>query len=290
MQFETTAYYERRARSILGDVVANAGDTSRWKSTDLLDFLNDGIEDIASSQKLMKHTKVVELEALKADYDFTDFAYEITRIEYTPKGKLTFTSRHFLDRRLGKSWLSEIGTPIRAVFDKSDVGKLRFYPIPDNKQFKVVNLEADSAFYGEVTSVLVDGVETPLEDMITAVPPTATIQVLGDYGIAVLESAELAVPYRAKLFYDAKMPIYVANDIVEVDSRLKRPLIDYIVSEALALGIDSENRDLAIKYRKKFDSRIAELNMTAINSGGDAHAVVPYNNGFNLERDTLEWA
>jgi len=65
------------ARGILSDP-----DKQRWVDSRLLQLLNEGIRDLVLSTKILKGVKYVALETNVREYDLSDYALEITRVQY----------------------------------------------------------------------------------------------------------------------------------------------------------------------------------------------------------------
>lgn len=305
MDFKLASYYLSRARTKLGDdKPSGTEDTNRWSDAVLLEFLNEGVEKLASMYRLAQRNVSVEVVEGKADYDFTDIAYEISRVEFYGRGKLIFISRLELDRlynsgdlysqsntialgtgNSGSNWQEHTGTPTHVVYDKTDVGKVRLYPVPDEEAIDRLraSLISEPAF-GETVDLEANGLNSSLNDLIAYDKlGDVTLPAAGSFGIPVLADITIPEPSPLQIFFDAKFPEYSIGKSVEIDDRLKTPLVNYIIAEALLIGNDTENRDLARVYMGKFEDAVEKIQEMSENEGADRDYTVDYNNGFNLE-------
>ncbi len=268
-------YYLSKARAILGDKIAS-GTENRWDSTDLLDFLNRGIEEIFTFENLAKGSRIIVIQDGKPHLALTEFALSVSRAELRDGAFLPFITRKELDV-LDSKWSQLKGKPEALIYDQTDVGNLQIFPIPKDAELDITHYPP-TAMGGEYTDTYLGQDLSPNEIELQGATHTDDF-----FGIPTIVGASAVESWEVRIFYNRRAKEYTDQEEIDVDSRLQTALIHFIVHEALLLGNDTENRDLGMLYYKKFRNRIEQLDKLSNDRGGDRMDSSTYNTGFNLD-------
>lgn len=271
-----------KARIKLADTIV-PGRTPRWTDEELLEGLNEGLQTIFNDFKIHKTKTSFVPTPFQGDYDVSDTISEITRVEYGDTGRINFRSREELDEH-NPQWPTVVGDPKYVITDLTDGGLFSLYPKPDNKQFNntAYNIISTGNF-GALTTIDYNGTPKTIDQLLAE----GTVQAsdyTGLYGIPDIDLVVIKELFEAKVWgYEAYKTVTIGLH-VPIDRRLNIALVDYIISYALGIGYDTENRDLSKRYLSKFLMRCKSIEKKVRNSGGRRHSYSDYNNGFNQEQ------
>ena len=246
---------------IAADVIKNArymlSDTSpqRWTDERLLSLLNDGLTDIAKNTILFIDTMFVELINDQADYDLSDFAFKIIRVEYEDKPlPLSFFSE--MDRKQ-PLWQQTTGPKLKTyLLDKQREANLKVYPLLQNSVVDNIDFGGN---YGIMTGVTYSELELNISGT------------LGGLG-GVEEDGFIKVFYIRKhvKVTDLTTTLFV-SDVAE------KPLAHYIAGYALRDNQDTQNRLIAKEELSLYEKSLEEYNIVKAKNFSQSQFKTTYN-------------
>lgn len=157
--------------------VSDTGGT-RFSDQLLIDFLNNGIADIARSTRLYNETSYVPIEIRTSFFDLSKFAISIERVEHegVVLKPLTFEE---MDKRYGNEWqLEEDPLPTHIVYDLLQPANFRIYPIPSVGN---TTLHQSNSLYGGITAIYYQNVDLAITGAYGDINPDTTKQLLVYY-------------------------------------------------------------------------------------------------------------
>ncbi len=221
----------KSARFILSD-----SDVQRWTDERLLALLNDGLIDIAKTTILFIDTMFVELVNGETDYDLSNLAVKILRIEYEDK-ELPLTTHRELDKKY-PAWAQAEGTKLKAyILDNQREANIKLYPKLVNSNYANVNFGGN---FGIVTGVSYSELQLNVTNN------------FGDLG-AIAEDGFI------KVYYVRKQPkVTLLTDELFVSNVAEEPLAHYVAGRALRDNQDAQNRAFANEeltlYKQQLDA------------------------------------
>lgn len=279
-----------RARATLADK-----NKQRWSDQDLLDLLDDGQKDIALHKKLLRTRAILVIPKLTAYVTLPTDLLRLTRVTLNGS-KLPIVSHDQLDAYLDvgsdlvdrrgaevfdifeDGWEEHTGPRPRAmVFDRSNMGEIRVYPIIDGTagtEYPITN--ADSPLdpnvgvvtaigaltatmpYGVVTNIIVSGI-----DGFSATSP---------YGVttSISESTDVVI-----LHYIRKpTAINTITSELEIDDSHDKALRFYVIAMALHSDLDVKNNVYAKDWYNLYQQ---ELGLATEEAAMDATLATQYN-------------
>ena len=245
-----------QASVILGKArytLSDTGSSPRWTDTRLLSLLNDALLDLALTTRLFLTSGYIRLENSVTNYDISDSAISIERVEYSDEplpllsmremdnyirninttrarvdsyysqgGYLQYNTQQIYD------WQSNTGRPEAIIYDKNKAGQITVYPIPED--IPNTTTVDESTLSGMITDITVDSVDIAIE------PPG-----MFAYGAMSVEPRDNFL----EVFYIKKPTVLTAptNDIdSEVDTTVAMILHHYVAGHALRDNMDTQDR------------------------------------------------
>lgn len=245
---------------LASDVIKNArynlSDTSpqRWTDERLLSILNDGLKDIAKTTILFIDTIFVELVNEQTEYDLSDFAFKILRVEYEDK-PLALTSHSELDKK-HPLWQQAVGPKLKAyLIDKQREGCLKVYPkLTEGSQS---NIDFGSN-YGIITGITYSELELNIEGT------------LGDLG-------EVEEDGFIKVFYVRKHPVVTdLTDTLYISDVAEEALGHYIAGRALRDNQDTQNRIMGNEEINLYRQQLSEYSIEKMKNFSAGQYTMPY--------------
>ena len=103
----------------------------RWSDDRLLRLLDDAQRDIAIKAKLIRKFRTIPLVQGQALYDLHSEVYALQRVTYGSE-VLPLKTRDYMDRHVDSDWETDTGSPEYIIYDKTNLGQIQVYPIPDS--------------------------------------------------------------------------------------------------------------------------------------------------------------
>lgn len=228
-----------RITNILDECRDMLADTNKSRYSDdmLIRYLNKAIRKVCLTGNLIKAKSFIKIETNTAEYDLSNYATKIDRIEYIDKDVKVLTSIQ-LDA-LDSDWHNTTGDKVLyTVMDNTNKPcKFLIYPkITDNTLYNIEN----TSLYGGITDIIVT-------DELFEVP----LDTLDTYS------------YKYLTVYYTKKPDLVAIDTldidIEFDDSIDDSLILFVTGFALRNDSDTQNIALSEKQLQLFDVFLTEL-------------------------------
>ncbi|NCB95269.1 MAG: hypothetical protein EOM35_02195 [Negativicutes bacterium] len=220
----------KKVRFILSDTEIN-----RWSDERLIVLLNEGLNNIAKDTILFVETAFVKLNNLQVEYDFSDFAIKILRIEYQGLPLKAFSHAE-MDRK-DPYWQTAEGSELKAyVIDKQKEARIKLYPILQNSNNTLVNFGSP---FGIITGITYSEFQ---------------LEVASDFG----DLGEVDASDYVKLYYIKRPPeITSILDEVELSSLIQEPVTHYIAAGAFRDNTDVQNRSIAVDEMNLYTSQLS---------------------------------
>lgn len=227
------------ASDILTPARQGLSDTNkeRWTDARLLTLLNDGLNILMMDTILLLDKLYVELVEDLVEYDMSNVAVKILRVEY--KGlPLKMTSHENMDK-LTPNWKQRTGLNLTHVLtDKARPGRFQLYP-------KLTELTASlveqDGVYGGITDISYTDYELTMTD---------------DFG-------EIGTPDAAGWIYvhfcKKINKISALDTEIDIDDFCATALSHYIIARALRDNQDTQNRGLAAEEMNIFDAVVEKF-------------------------------
>lgn len=259
------------ARLVLADK-----ESQRWTNEDLLLLLDEGHKDICRHSEILTGVQEVSLTPGSAYFTLPVDCWMLTRIAYLDY-VLPFITHEQLDSRypisnyvaassshLSVDWQQDEGTPEALIFDRTNVGEGKLYPIPDN------TIRADTTFSSDF------GLVASSSDAFLSNPfGVITAAVTQDFGVVVDELSPI-------LCYYVKNPAAIDSiyDNLATPAMFDTALKYYVIGNAFMMDLDQEyqakgvqqlgyyNRELELAQRSASrDNARAAANTTSYRRG-----------------------
>lgn len=242
-------------RYSLSDTDANA---YRWSDARIMQLLNEGINDIAKNTTLFVETVFVALADGMPDLDLSGYATKFVRAEYLD---LPIPIKSFEEMDKNNSWQKEEGDTLKAlVYNKQRNGVLRTYPILKNAYNPYITY---SQLYGITTDITYSDIAPVMANHygdISFVPNDALV----------------------KLYYVRQhAKITTLSQELIIDELCEKPLILYVVGNALLDNQDTQNVELGSTKLQLYYSAIAEYAAQKEEGYVRTHHTTRYTGAFN---------
>lgn len=245
------------ARDIINEVRFTLSDPNcaRWSDKRLLSLLNDCLKDIAKTTILFVDTMFIELVDSQTDYDLSDLATQIVRIEYEDK-ELTKSSFAEMDKKY-PLWQTAEGEKLKAyVIDKQREANIKLYP-------KILNGNIANIDFGGLYGIITGITYSELELNVAGT--------LGDLG-AVEESGFIKVYYVRK-----HSEITLLTDEILVSDVAKEPITHYICGRALRDNQDTQSRQLGAEELMLYTNQLESYTIQKSKSFSQSDFTSNYN-------------
>lgn len=222
------------ARYTLSDL-----DKKRWSDTRLIGLLNDGLSDVAKTTTLFIGDVFVGISDLVVDYDLSDRAIKIERIEYldTP---LPIYSFEEMDERCPGWQLKTGDKPEAVIVNHQNQACFKIFPIVENAENSNVVF---TQVFGIVTNISYSDIQPILVDN------------YGDIG-------SLAATGYLRVYYVRKhAKVTALGDTVAVSDVALEPLGHYVAGRALRDNQDVQNRAMAAEELKLYQDMKDEYSL-----------------------------
>jgi hypothetical protein len=247
-----------RARDTLSDP-----NKHRWTDEQLLRLLDDAQKTIVLQARLLRTTKVIRLVAGQAEYALPTDAHRYIRVLDDSKQNLKLVSHEQADTLFGTSWELEEGDPVEAIiYDKSNLGTLKVYPIPTLDSALVYATTDRYGFVESIDTYVVNSSYGVVADFSTDLENVFTDDNV--YGVL----TDMADDVEGLKIYYLKKPSTISSvsDTLEINDVFDRAMKYYITGIALRDDKDTQNRQIGNEELQFFQ---VELNQALKDSAQD---------------------
>lgn len=130
-----------RARDTLSDPNAE-----RWTDAQLLRLVDEAQTVIAHKGKLLRAKTDIPLIIGQALYTLPEDIHKIIRVLDSNQTAVKLVSHEWADKHLDEAWETDVGNPVQyIIFDKTNTGTIKVYPIPEAGDTAYVTTVAASA-------------------------------------------------------------------------------------------------------------------------------------------------
>jgi len=244
----------QKVRFTLSDVSRD-----RWSDERLISLINDCISQITRKTILFVETQYIKLVNNKVDYDISNIAVKILRIEYE-KEPLAVLSHNDLDLK-NSSWQEQTGSKIKAyILDKQKEGHFKLYPILNNTSVTLNNGNINySGNYGIITGITYSEI------------PLVMSGIFGDISPVTADG-------YIKVFYIERHTKFtdIAQEI-KISSVAEEMLQHYIVGMAFRDNQDTQSRALSKEELDMYEAQLEEYSFEKAKNFSQASYIVKYN-------------
>lgn len=244
----------KKVRFTLSDSTAE-----RWTDERLISLINDCIAAITRKTILFTSTTYIKLVNNQANYDISDIAFRLLRIEYEKK-PIDMISHSDMDR-VNSTWQTDTGPKIKkAIVDKQREGQFKLYPILDNTDVLLNNNNVNySGYYGIITGITYSEIPLVLSD---------------DFG----DISPVVADGYIKVFYIKKYPkLTDVNDTIEISSVAEEIVQHYVIGMAFRDNQDTQSRALSKEELDMYEAQLEEYSFDKAKNFSQAAYETNYN-------------
>lgn len=220
----------KKVRFILSDT-----DVNRWTDERLIVLLNEGLNNIAKDTILFVETAFVKLNAMQANYDFSEFAIKLLRVEY--KGLPLKAYSHAEMDYKDPYWQTTEGPELKAyILDKQKEARIKVYPLLQNASNELIDFGGN---FGIITGITYSELQLQVESS------------FGDLG-------EVDATDYIKIYY-IKRPEEVTSIIedIELSTLIQEAVTHYIAAGAFRDNTDVQNRSMGAEEMNLYTSQLS---------------------------------
>lgn len=249
------------AKDLLKKVRFSLSDTevSRWSDDRLISLLNDCISNITLKTIIFVNEAYIKLVNGKVDYDLSDIAVKIIRVEFEKK-PLVFKSLADMDGK-NSTWQNDEGSRIIYVIpDKRREANFKLYPILKNTAVTLSDNNVNySGSYGIVTGISYTDIPLVIAD---------------DFG----DISPIPADGYIKVFYIKRhAEITDINDTLDLSSVAQELAQHFIVGKALRDNQDTQSRTLAKEELDMYNNQLVDYSFEKAKNFTQASHQVKYN-------------
>lgn len=233
--------------------------SSRWSDERLISLINDCISSITRRSILFVDTTYIKLVNNLVNYDISDIAVKILRIEYDKKPIIP-VSHHDLDL-INENWQDSVSNRVtNYIVDKQKEGVFKLYPKLQNENVSLNNGNITySGNYGIITGITYT--ELPLV-------------LSGNFG----DISPVATDGYIKVFYIKRHQKFTdINDTIDISSVAEELIQHYVVGMALRDNQDTQSRALAKEELDMHESQLEEYLFEKAKNFSQGEHIVKYN-------------
>lgn len=231
----------------------------RWTDARLIALINDCMSQLTSKTILFVETAYIQLINNLADYDISNIAVKILRIEYE---NLPLPTYSFDDMDSKEPlWQEKKGTKLKAyILDKQKEARFKTYPILDNTEVEQSNGTITySGPYGIITGITYFEIPLVMSGTFGDISPVAADGYIKVYFIK-----------RHSTFTDVA-------DTIDISSVAEEIMQHYIVGRALRDNQDTQSRALSKEELDMYEAQLEDYSFEKAKNFSQSSHLTKYN-------------